>query len=114
MNSIEPGQKRLSDLYPNIERLTLFAAFEKLDAEAEPNYRQIIFTENCDVAFRLHCSRNECVDGGFDYEPFIDELIRSGEQRVHGKITCQGSLGGVEGRCCALQSEYRIIIQRKP
>lgn len=91
----------------------LFVAFEKAGAEVEPNYRQIIFTENCAATFRLHCSRDECVDGGFDYESFINELIRSGEQRIHGKIACQGSLGGVEGQYCALQSEYRIIIQRK-
>jgi hypothetical protein len=50
-----------------------------------------------------------------DYEPYIDELIRSGEQMAHGKIACRGPLGsGEEGSCCALQSEYRIIIQRKP
>ncbi len=115
MNSIETGHTRLYDLYPDIERLTLFVAFEQADAEAEPNYQQIIFTESCAAAFRLECSRDECVDGGFDYEPFIDELIRSGEQQAQGKIACQGSLGGgEEGSCCALQSEYRIIIQRKP
>ncbi len=115
MNPIETGHMRLSDLYPEIERLTLFVAFEEADAEAEPSYQQIIFTENSAAAFRLECSRDECVAGGFDYEPFIDELIRSGGQRVHGKIACQGSLGsGADGLRCALQSEYRIIIQRKP
>ncbi len=115
MNSIETGHLRLCDLYPDIERLTLFVAFEEADAEAEPNYQQIIFTENSTVALRLDCSRDECVAGGFDYAPSIAELIRSGEQRTQGKLACQGSLGsGAEGLCCALQSEYRIIIQRKP
>ncbi len=115
MNSIETGHMRLYDLYPDIERLTLFVAFEEADAEAEPNYQQIIFTENSAATFRLECSRDECVDGGFDYGPCIDELIRSGEQLGQGKIACQGSLGrGEEGLCCALQSDYRIIIQRKP
>ncbi len=114
MNPNETVQMRLYDLYPDIERLMLFVAFEEADAEAEPNYQQIIFTENSAAAFRLECSREECVAGGFDYEPFIDELIRSSEQRAQGKIACQGSLGsGEEGLCCALQSEYRIIIQRK-
>jgi len=115
MNPIETGHMRLCNLYPDIERLMLFVAFEEADKEAEPNYQQIIFTENSAAAFRLKCPRDECVDGGFDYEPYIDELIRSGEQMAHGKIACRGSLGsGEEGSCCALQSEYRIIIQRKP
>lgn len=115
MHPSETGPTRLSDLYPDIERLTLFVAFEEVDAEAEPNYQQIIFTGNSAPAFRLECLREECVDGGFDYEPFIDELIRSGEHLAHGKIACQGSLGsGSGGPCCALQSEYRILIQRKP
>jgi len=115
MTPSETGPLRLSDLYPDIERLTLFVAFEEADAEAEPNYQQIIFTGDSTAAFRLDCSRDDCVAGGFDYEPFIDELIRSGEQMAHGKIACQGSLGnGAESRCCALQSEYRIMIQRKP
>jgi hypothetical protein len=114
MNPIETGYMRLYDLYPDIESLTLFVAFEEADAEAA-NYQQIIFTGQSAAAFRLQCSRDECVDGGFDYEPFIDELIRNGEQLAQGKIACQGSLGsGIEDLCCALQSEYRIIIQRKP
>jgi len=114
MNSIETDHRKLSDLYPGIERLTLFVAFEEADAEAEPNYQQIIFTGDSTAAFRLECSRAECIDGGFDYGPFIAELVRSGEQRIHGKIACRGSLGGgEEGSRCALQSEYRIIAQRK-
>ena len=114
MNPFEADQPKLCDLYPDLERLTLFVAFEEADANSEPNYQQIIFTENSAAAFRLSCSREECVDGGFDYEPIIDELIRSAEQQAHGKLACQGSLGcGDEGSPCALQSEYRIIIQRK-
>jgi len=102
----------LAELYPDLERLTLFVAFEEADAEAEPNYQQIIFTADSEAAFHLDCSREECVGGGFDYSPFIDELIRSGEQRAQGKIVCQGALGGDEESCsCALLSEYRIIAQ---
>lgn len=114
MNSIETGPVRLGDLYPDLERLTLFVAFEKADAEADPNYQQIILTGDSAAAFRLDCSRAECIGGGFDYEPFITELIRSGEQRGQGKITCPGSLDqGADSSDCRLLSEFRIIIQRK-
>lgn len=115
MNPIDTGYTKLSDLYPDIERLTLFVAFEEAEDGAEPNYQQIIFTGHSVADFRLDCSREECVDGGFDYEPFIDELVRSQEQRAQGKILCQGSLGrGEESSCCALKSEYRLIVQRRP
>lgn len=114
MTPNETGYKKLAELYPEIERLTLFVAFEEADAEAEPNYQQIIFTAESDAAFRLDCSRDGCVGGGFDYAPAIDALMRSGEQRAHGRLVCQGSLGrGEAGTGCALQSEYRIIIQRR-
>ena len=112
MNPTETGSRKLSDLYPNVTRIMLFVAFEEADSEAEPNYQQIIFTQDSAAAFRLDCSRDECVDGGFDYAPFIEELIQSGEERAHGKIACAGWLGsGGGGQRCSLQSEYRIIIQ---
>lgn len=104
---------KIKELYPNVTRITLFVAFEEADSEAEPNYQQIIFTQDSEAAFRLDCSRDECVDGGFDYAPFIDELIQSKEERTHGKIACRGWLGNNEERqLCSLQSEYRIIIQQ--
>jgi len=115
MKATETGHQKLSELYPNVERLTLFVAFEEVDAEAEPNYQQIIFTADSTAAFRLDCSRDECVGGGFDYAPFVAELINSGDQRAHGKIVCPGRLGsGSESQPCALQSEYRIIVQFHP
>ncbi|MEJ2199692.1 MAG: hypothetical protein P8X63_01560 [Desulfuromonadaceae bacterium] len=112
MNFTETGAKTLSELYPNVSRLILFVAFEKADSDAEPNYQQIIFTPDSEAAFRLDCSRDECVDGGFDYAPFIDQLVQSGKDRDHGKMVCQGRLCCGEGETpCSLQSEYRIFIQ---
>lgn len=114
MNAIETGNKKLFELYPQIESLTLFVAFQKANVDAEPNYQQIIFTENSDAMFSLHCSRDECLGGGFDYKPFVDAMLRSGEQLAHGKIMCQGSLGKRDGaERCSLCSEYRIVVRRK-
>lgn len=112
MKSSESSPKKISVLYPEITSITLFVAFEEADAEADPNYQQIIFTRDSEAAFHLGCTRDDCVDGGFDYTPFIDELVQSGAARAHGKIACQGKLGGdAGGQCCSLQSEYRIIIR---
>jgi len=108
----ETGHPKLSELYPNVSRVTLFVAFEEADADAEPNYQQIIFTGNAATVFRLGCSRDDCVDGGFDYGPPIADLIQRGEEREHGKIACEGRLGsGRRSKPCSLQSEYRIIVQ---
>ena len=108
----KPNRKTLAEIYPNVTRLMLFVAFEEADAEAEPNYQQIIFTPGSEAVFRLDCSREDCVDGGFDYAPFIDALIRSGEERAHDTIACEGWLGSGDGRQpCSLQSEYRIVVQ---
>jgi len=105
------GCKKISDLYPNVGRIILFVAFEEADSEAEPNYQQIIFTRDSEAAFRLDCSRDDCADGGFDYAPYITELVESGEERAHGKFACGGWLGGGEDRQpCSLQSEYRIMV----
>ncbi|MBW2476874.1 MAG: hypothetical protein JRE63_06070 [Deltaproteobacteria bacterium] len=115
MNAIETNNKKLCELYPRIESLTLFVAFQKANADVEPNYQQIIFTGNSDATFSLHCSRDECFGGGFDYKPFIDDMMRNGDELAHGKIVCQGSLGsGDEAQGCRLRSEYRIVIRRKP
>jgi len=105
------GYRKLSELYPNITSIRLFVAFEEANAEAEPNYQQIIFTANSAAVFRLDCSREGCADGGFDYAPLIDDLVQRGEEREHSKIACEGRLGsGEERRRCSLQSEFRIIV----
>jgi len=106
------ANKKVSELYPEVTRITLFVAFEEADAEAEPNYQQIIFTPESDAAFFLDCSRENCAGGGFDYAPFIAALIERGEQRGHDRLVCAGRLDGAAGQTpCGLQSEYRIIIQ---
>lgn len=111
MKLASSGDKLLSELFPNVSRLMLFVAFEEADAEAEPNYQQIIFTPDSAAEFFLDCSREDCVDGGFDYTPAIAELVRSEGERGYGTMLCTGQCAG---QCCALQSQYRIIVQYLP
>ena len=115
MNPVSSGAPLLADLYPQVLRLMLFVAFEEADAEAEPNYQQIIFGPDSEAAFRLDCSRDECAGGGFDYAPAIAALIQGGAERAHDKIVCAGRLGsGADAPRCDLQSEFRIIVQYLP
>lgn len=112
MNLSETGCSKVSELYPQVSRILLFVAFEEADAEAEPNYQQLIFTPDAAPAFRLDCSREDCAEGGFDYGSFIAELIRRGEERAHGRTACDGRRGSGEAEeCCSLQSDYRIMVQ---
>ncbi len=97
----------ISDLYPDVGRIMLFVAFEEADADSEPNYQQIIFTADTEASFRLDCSQDECVGGGFDFALIVDEMVKNKESRVHGKVACEGSLGSGG---CGLKAEYRIII----
>ncbi|HZV82123.1 MAG TPA: hypothetical protein VFF53_08155, partial [Geobacteraceae bacterium] len=83
--------------------------FEEADSESEPNYQQIIFTAEAEAIFRLDCSRDACADGGFDFAPAVDAMVKNQESRVHGKLVCAGTLGS-GGERCSLQAEYRIII----
>ncbi len=99
----------ISELYPDVGRIMLFVAFEEADSESEPNYQQIIFTPGTEAAFRLDCSRDECVGGGFDFSAMIDEMLKNGELRVHGVLACKGTLAP-EGTPCSLKAEYRIIV----
>jgi hypothetical protein len=101
------SEKIVSQLYPHVGRIVLFAAFEEADAECEPNYQQIIFTPDAEAAFRLACSREECSGGGFDFARIIDEMVKTGESRAHGKLACAGI---VDSGSCGLKAEYRIII----
>jgi hypothetical protein len=99
----------ISELYPDVERIVLFVAFEEADSESEPNYQQIIFTADTGASFKLDCSRDECVGGGFDFAPVVDEMMRNKESRVHGKLACEGTCGS-GGDHCSLKAEYRIIV----
>jgi hypothetical protein len=101
----------LAVLYPDVTRIMLFVAFEEADSESEPNYQQIIFTKETEAVFHLDCSRDECVGGGFDFAPFVEELMGRKESRSHGVLACKGSLGsGEDAQCCSLKAEYRIIV----
>jgi hypothetical protein len=99
----------ISELYPEVRRITLFVAFEEADSESEPNYQQIIFSPETQPVFRLDCSREECVGGGFDFTPIVDEMVRYKESRVHDKLACEGTRGSGGDRCL-LKAEYRIIV----
>ena len=99
----------LGGLYPDLRRITMFVAFEEADRAAEPNYQQIIFTADAAAEFMLGCSRDTCSGGGFDFTPIIDEMVTSRETMAHGKLGCGGHLGTGRERC-ALQAEFRIII----
>ena len=104
-----PAHATISDLYPEVRRLTLFIAFQEADAESEPNYQQIIFTADTEAVFRLDCSRDHCAGGGFDLTPLVDEMMKNHESMAHGKLSCEGTLGS-GGERCELQAEYRIIV----
>ena len=99
----------LSELYPDVRRVTLFVAFEEADAESEPNYQQIILTADTEAIFRLECLRDTCAGGGFDFTPVVDEMVKNKESRIHGKLACEGTLGS-GGHRCLLKVEYRIIV----
>jgi hypothetical protein len=99
----------IADSYPGLGRITLFVAFEEADSESEPNYQQIIYTADSEAAFRLDCSRDACVGGGFDFAPIVADTVKQGESRVHGTLACAGTLGS-GGEHCSLRAEYRIII----
>ena len=99
----------ISESYPDIGRIVLFVAFEEADSESEPNYQQIIFTADSEAIFRLDCSRDDCEGGGFDFTPLVDAMVRDGESRIHGTISCEGVLCPWNVQC-GLKAEYRIII----
>jgi hypothetical protein len=105
----DQAQPTISELYPDLRRITLYVAFEEADSESEPNYQQIIFTAESEAIFRLDCSRDACVGGGFDFTPVVDDMVKHQESRVHDKLACEGTLGSGGDRC-SLQAEYRIII----
>jgi hypothetical protein len=108
-NGSSRAHRTVSALYPEVRRITLFIAFEEAGSELEPNYQQIIFTADNEAIFRIDCSRDGCVGGGFDLTPVVDGMVKNEASRVHGKLACDGTLGSGQDRC-ALQAEYRIIV----
>jgi hypothetical protein len=99
----------ISELYPDVGRIVLFVAFEEADSESEPNYQQIIFTADTEAIFKLDCSRDGCVGGGFDFAPVVDEMMRNKESRVHDKLACEGNCDSGEDHC-SLKAEYRLFV----
>jgi len=109
-NGESPTYATIAELYPDVERITLYVAVQEPDVETEPSYQQIIFTPESEASFELECSREECVAGGFDFGPVIDETVKGEESGTQGQLECQGTLGPIGPRC-SLKTEYRIIVQ---
>lgn len=109
-NGESPTYSTIAELYPDVERITLYVAVEEPDVETDPSYQQIIFTPESEASFELECSREECLVGGFDFGPIIDGTVKSGESRTQGQLECQGTIGPIGPRC-GLKAEYRIMVQ---
>ena len=112
MNLIDcnPAPALVSALYPELRRIQLFVALAEAGPAKEPNYQQIIFTADSQAAFRLDCTQEDCVCGGFDFAPAIATLVDSQEVMGQGVVGCSGTIQPGSTRCMLL-AEYRIVIE---
>ncbi len=42
------------------------------------------------AGFRMQCLTDGCINGGFDLEPVVSALVKSGRNSTRGRIACRG------------------------
>ncbi|HZP85740.1 MAG TPA: hypothetical protein VFB54_02905 [Burkholderiales bacterium] len=103
----------LKDRYPQIEQLIVEMQF--IDPLALGTYSPTLhsFGPPAKAFLGVPCPRTLCLEGGFEIEPIVLRLLRSGGTCASGTIVCCGTIKQLEigPTQCQLQMNYRVEVR---
>lgn len=112
------GLKRsplLNKKYPTVIDINVKMSFDDPDEKCNSEPEQRTYSKESYAFFKIECHHRECVWGGFDLSPAIDELVTSHLDKLEGTITCQGwqDKEQINRRHCFLKLIYTISAKYK-
>jgi hypothetical protein len=105
----------LRERFPQIDQVVVDMVFEDVKKAGTYSTQMRSFSASAKAFFAFPCPRTLCLDGGYDLDPLIVELLAAGDTSAMGIMECRGALGATrsEDARCLLRMHYRIQIHYK-
>jgi len=103
----------LRERFPKVEELVLDMVFVDLKAIGTYSPQMRSFSASAKAFFAIACPRTLCLEGGFDLNSIVGEVLGGRAGRSVGSLECQGWIDpthGEHGRCL-LQLHYRLQVR---
>ncbi len=106
--------QRVCDRYPQVASIAFNLSMRSPDNDVEPTLNGRSFGPNARALFKFKCKNVDCVDGGFDLQTVVDEMVHQGKPEIAGRRVCQGweSAALVNQRRCLYELNFKIVAAR--
>src|SRR5262245_40894343 len=100
----------LRDRFPGIEQLVAELSFIDTKRMGHYSAQMRSYSPAAKAFFAIPCPRTLCLDGGFDFDAIVEDLITSRRSAVAGTLECAGWIvpSREERANCCLQLSYAI------
>jgi hypothetical protein len=102
----------LRERFPQVERLVVDMAFTDVRQTGRYSAQMRSFSPSAKAFFAIACPRTLCLDGGFDLDSIVLDLLGSGQTASTGILECRGWVDPTrpEHARCLLRMHYRIQV----
>jgi len=103
----------LRERFPQVEQIIVDMAFTDVKGMGRYSAQMRSLSASAKAFFAIACPRTLCLDGGFDLDSIVLDLLGSGDSASLGTLQCRGWLDPTrpEHARCLLQMHYRIQVR---
>jgi len=81
---------RVSERLPDVSSIVFRMTYYQRTAGPVLMTRTVNFVPTDYACFHLDCTREECMNGGFDLAPVVANLVKSRKKSIKGNLSCRG------------------------
>jgi hypothetical protein len=102
----------LRERFPQVEQLVVDMTFTDVKEIGRYSAQMRSFSASAKAFFAIACPRTLCLDGGFDLNSIILDLLGTGDTASMGTLECRGWVDPKrsEHARCLLRMHYRIQV----
>jgi hypothetical protein len=103
----------LRERFPQVEQLVVDMAFTDVKEMGRYSAQMRSFSASAKAFFAIACPRTLCLDGGFDLDSIVLDLLGTCGTTSMGTLECRGWVDPTrpEHARCRLQMHYRIQVR---
>jgi hypothetical protein len=102
----------LRERFPQLERLVVDMAFTDVKEMGRYSAQMRSFSASAKAFFAFACPRTLCLDGGFDLDSIVLDLLGTGDTASIGVLECRGWVDPTrpDHARCLLRMHYRLQV----
>lgn len=98
----------MSERYPNVASVIVAMNYYHGNTAQAIMQRTVNFFPNSNTYFKMECMKRDCIDGGFNLESVIAEMMKGRLKSGKGELVCAGKDSSGHARI-----DYKISIKYK-